>query len=138
MNVFLAIADQQIAAPRKAQMRAAEKRAADKEIRESEQQHRIWARWRRERVEALLAGLHGVEARTLIEFLKSMTLASAPLIEQVARGPWRDADADTRFLVLGLIDAAIIKMREANDLSPFDDALPGEPPTAFQIIWEML
>jgi hypothetical protein len=36
-------------------------------------------------------------------------------------GPWRAADANTRFLILTLVDAAIIRLREAAELPPFDD-----------------
>ena len=70
-----------------------------------------------------------------------MTLASAGgLIAFVQNGPWRGADADTRFEVLSLVDTAIIKLREHKDMAPFDDALPfsDEPLTAFEQIREIL
>jgi hypothetical protein len=40
-----------------------------------------------------------------------MTGAGA-LVEFVKAGPWADADADTRFEILSLLDAVIIKRRE--------------------------
>jgi hypothetical protein len=108
-----------------------------KGLRERDQQFLVWRRWRQKGVDALVAGPHASEANDLIEFLKVMTLGSGPeLIKRV--GPWIDADPDTRFLVLSLIDSAIAALRERNGLAPFDDALPGQPPTAFQIIRECL
>lgn len=136
-SAFEALADRQIAAPRKAHARAAEKRAAQKALRERDQQCASWRRWRKQGVEALLAGPYGSEARGLIDFLEAMTLTSGPeLVER--SGAWLDADADTKFLVLSLIDSAIAALREKHGLAPFDDSLPGEPPTAFQIIKECL
>ncbi len=142
MNAFLDLAERQIAAPRKAQMRAAEKRTArklamEKALDERDAQLKAWRAWRRERVEALLSGLHGQAARELCGFLDGMTLASAgELVEFVRRGPWRSTDADTRFEILSLIDAAIIMRENIATWPPFDDALPfsDEKPTAFQII----
>ena len=66
--------------------------------------------------------------------------AAAALIALVKRGPWRTADADTRFEVLALIDAAIVTLRERAGLPPIDDTLPwtDEPLTVFQVIREML
>jgi hypothetical protein len=137
MNAFLDLAERQISNPVKARHRAIEKR------RENAQEARDlladWARQRRERVDILLAGPHGKAASALVAFLKAMTLDQAPaLIELVEDGPWRDADPDTRFEVLALVDVAIVNLRERNGLLPFEDALPGEPPNAFLIIREML
>jgi hypothetical protein len=66
--------------------------------------------------------------------------SESALIALVKRGPWRTADADARFQVLALIDAAIVTLRERAGLPPIDDALPwtDEPLTAFQVIREML
>jgi hypothetical protein len=146
MNAFLDVAERQISAPVKARRRAVEKRTArkdamEKALDERDTQLRAWCAWRRERVDALLSGPHGHAARALSEFLSGMTLASAnELIAVVQAGPWREADADTRFEVLSLVDAAIIRLREKSKLPPFDDALPfsDEKLTAFQIIREML
>lgn len=51
---------------------------------------------------------------------------------------WKDADEDTRFQVLSLIDGAICQMREKAGLEFADDALPGEEPNVFLIVREML
>jgi hypothetical protein len=135
MNVFEGLAERQISAPRKARARAAEKR--QQALRERDWQIIAWRRWRKKGVEILLAGPYGETARGLIEFLGAMRLDAGPeLIKRV--GPWVDADADTRFLVLSLIGGAIAALRERSGLAPFDDALPGEPPTAFEIVRELL
>jgi hypothetical protein len=145
-DAFLELSERQIAAPRKARMRAVEKRAASKTAAEKaldarNTQARAWYAWRRERRDALLSGPHGQAATELREFLSGMTLASgAELITLVRRGPWRNADDNTRFTVLALIDDEIIKLRERSNLAPFDDSLPfgDAPPTAFHVLREVL
>jgi hypothetical protein len=149
MNVFLDLADRQIAAPRKARLspevfskggrrlRPAERLATAR--KESAVLRRAWHAWQRERVEELMAGPYGEAARELRTFLADMTMGdAAALVAAVENGPWRKADADVRFEVLRLVDHAIIQLREKNSLPPFDDALPGEPPTAFEIVREAL
>jgi hypothetical protein len=132
---FEALADRQITAPRKARARAAKNR--QQALRERDQQVAAWRGWRRQGIDALLAGPYGSEAHDLIEFLRTLTFESGP--ELVKRcGPWVAADPDTRFLVVSLINTAIAALREKHNLAPFDDALPGEPPTVFQIIRECL
>jgi hypothetical protein len=75
----------------------------------------------------------------LVEFLDKLTIDQAPaLIEIVEGGGWRNADSDTRLEVTILIGAAIAALRERHGLVPFDDSLPGQPPTAFEIIREAL
>jgi hypothetical protein len=136
VNVYVDLAERQIRAPRKARMRAAEKRAAKTDDREN--LARLYACWRRERVETLIAG-HGEAVLRLLAFLDSMTIDhAAELIAVIEQGPWRSVDADTRFQVLVLVDAAIVRLREKYGLTPFDDPLVGEPPNAFQIIKGLL
>jgi hypothetical protein len=89
--------------------------------------------------ETLLAGPHGPAARDLIAFLAAMTLADAAvLLARVERGPWREANADTRFEILELIDDAIVELRERAGLAPFRDPLPGQPPNVFLLLREAL
>jgi hypothetical protein len=114
-----------------------QKTREQKALAEQNYQLRVWKRWRRERIEALLAGRYGEAAGALLAFLPTMSAPSA-LIDFVAAGPWADADADTRTEVLALIDAAIIKRRERAGLPPFDDPLPGKQPGAFLILREQL
>ena len=68
-----------------------------------------------------------------------MTMESPnALVEYVRADSWHSADADTRFLVLHLISAAIVQLRERNGLPPFDDPLFGQPPNVFLILRELL
>jgi hypothetical protein len=144
MNAYLEYAETQITAPAKRQSRRAEtraQRAREKELRERDQLFALWRKHHRAQRDALLAGPHGTAAQALIGFMKTMSLNDgAMLIDLVFAGPWRGADADTRFVVLQLIDAALVRLRERNGLEPFDDALPfsDEPDTAFQIIRQEL
>ena len=138
MNAFEQLAELQIPAPRKARQRAAEKRA-EKAQTEKKQQLAVWRAWRKERREALLAGPHAQAARELAGLLDTLTLNDGDeLIERVRRGPWREADADTRFQILSLIDNALIALRERHGLAPIDDALPGEEPNVFLVLREEL
>src|SRR5262249_50783674 len=98
-----------------------------------------WRRWRHERVEALLAGPHGAKAQALLAFLQTMSVDDGPqLIEFVRAGDWQHTDADTRFEILLLVSAALASQRERVGLPPFDDGLPGEEPSAFLMIRELL
>jgi hypothetical protein len=94
---------------------------------------RLWRSWRRERLDALLAGSYGDATRALLAFFKTMTRPSA-LIAFIERGPWADADSDVRFEILALVDAVIMKRREKIGLAPFDDALPDQPLNVFLIL----
>ena len=136
---FLQLAERQIVTPRKARMRTAEKRAMRKALNERNAQMKLWRQWRQERIAQLLAGPHSADAQALVRFLDDLSSA-AELIEFVKRGPWRQTDADTRFLIASLIDIAIIEVREKRGLPPFDDAMPfgDEPLTAFEQIREIL
>jgi hypothetical protein len=142
MNAFTEIGARQISAPAKARQRATEKRARKTEqkvLAERDTLHHGWKRWRHKRVEALLSGPHGSAARDLIAFLTDMTLSDASaLLARVKQGPWRDSDADTRFEILSLVDAAIVRLRERADMEPIDDALPGQLPNGFLLLREWL
>jgi hypothetical protein len=144
MNAFLKLADRQISAPVKARQRAIEKRTArkaeQKALAERDALFRSWKRWRREQFDAALAGPHGEALKALLAFLETVTLETADgvLVEQVRLSSLQNADSDIRFLALHMISEVTVRLREERGLVPFDDVLPGEPPTAFQIIREML
>jgi hypothetical protein len=142
VNAFTDLAERQIAAPRKARMRAAEARAAcraEKALAERDDLFRLWKHARRAQVDAALAGPHGEALSQLVVFLDQATMVSVVgLTELVRAGDWGAADPDVRFLVLDLIGNAIMRLRERDGLEPFDDGLPGEPPTTFQIVRELL
>ena len=60
---------------------------------------------------------------------------SAKLVDYVEQAQWLvDADRLTRYIVLSVIADKIVKLRIQNGYAPFDDSLPGELPTAFEII----
>jgi hypothetical protein len=108
-----------------------------KELREQHIKLRMWKRWRRERVEALLSGPYSAAARDLLETLRTMTTPSS-LLDAVAVGPWSGIDITTRQEILALIDAAIIARREKLGMPSFDDPLPGQSPNAFLVLRERL
>jgi hypothetical protein len=137
MNAFLDLADHQIGGPRKAQQRAAERRAARKAADDRDRLNAAWRQWLHDRVEDLLVGQYGEAARELVAFLDRMMPGDgAALISAAER--WRGADADVRFEILSLIDAAVIGLRERAGLPPFDDPLPDERPNVFLIVRELL
>lgn len=95
--------------------------------------------FRGERLAQLLVGPQGDAVRVLVRFLDGMTFEQAPaLVEFMAASQLRTADVDTQFEILHLIDRAIACLREKQGLPTFDDALPGERLTAFQIIRGLL
>jgi hypothetical protein len=114
-------------------MRTRRLSARDKELRDQRTEFRLWKCWRRERLDALLAGRYAEPAQALLAFFKTMTSPTA-LIEYIASGPWGDADPDVRFEILALTDAVIIRRRERMGLPPFDDALPHQPANVFLIL----
>jgi hypothetical protein len=141
MNAFLLFAEKQIPAAVKARQRATEKRrakAAEKALIERDDLFRLWKRWRRERLETLLAGPNGAAAHELVTFLQAMTLDDgARLVKFIRAAGWARVDADTKFEVLSLINATVMRLRERAKLPPFDDPLPGQAPTTFLILREM-
>lgn len=137
-NPFEDLAERQISNPMKARMRAAEKRKR-KALEERDILYRQWQKWHAEKRAELLTGLHGAKVQELADLLERMTLEDADeLIYMVERQRWIEHDEDTKFGVLELISHAIIYLRENEGLPPFDDALPGEDLTAFQIIREII
>jgi len=105
MNAFLDYAEKNTSAAVKARQRAVETRrtkaaekAAEKALAERDDLFRLWKRWRRERLDELLAGPHGAAARELVAFLRAMTLDDGTrLVEFIRTAGWAPADADTKF-----------------------------------------
>jgi hypothetical protein len=144
IDPFAALAAEQISAPIKARMRAAktrEERRVAKQLNDREILTEQWREWHRKRVIALKTDRYAEAVNAVAEFLERMTLHDGgALIELVERGPWREADVETRYLLLGLIDERIVYLRTIEGLAPFDDSIPfsDESPTAFEIIRDML
>jgi hypothetical protein len=142
IDPFAAMADEQISSPVRAQQRAAATRAEHKRLREiidQQTQHRLWKEWRAKRFEQLMAGRYRTEVQKLMRFLNCATLEDgANLVSLIAAGPWSSADGDTRFLILSIVNSRIMELRTTEGLSPIDDALPDELPTASQLIRALL
>ena len=85
----------------------------------------------------LAAGPYAGTAEALIEFLKQLTLDDGDVLIDMAM-IWQGAPRTTRFLVLQLIDEAMINLRERNGLPPFDDPMFDEPDNAFISIRKIL
>ena len=107
----------------------------NKELEDNHRLMRAWKRWHREKLDEALAGPHAVIATQVVEFLKTMTPASANALLQLMRShSWEHVDPSVRLVLLHETNDAITRLREKNGMAPIDDALPGERPTAFQLI----
>jgi hypothetical protein len=121
--------------PRKPDNRLAKARSERSDLQ------RAWTAWRKQRIEALCTGEYAEAACELRKLLDRMELTDgAKLIAAIRSGPWASADRDTGHEIFALIDTAIIRLRERNDLPPFDDSVPfsGRPLTVFEIVREAL
>jgi hypothetical protein len=146
-SAFAAFADKampwhvkvKVRAAEKRQMHRAQKQALIKAVNERDLLLRLWKRWRVGLVDSALEGPYQKHIEKLIEFLESLTLKDEDRLVQVVRaGKWQQTHPDIRFLVLRLVDAKLVALREKAGLPPFDDGLPGDPPTTFQIIYNEL
>jgi hypothetical protein len=124
--------------PRRQGVSTREATRREKALQERNRLSQAHRRWRKEAFNALLKGPHGAAAQTLIDFLDHMQSDGPELIAHVSAGPWRDADKDTRFLILVLVDAAVIRLRERAGLVPFDDPLHDEESNTFLTIRKLL
>jgi hypothetical protein len=78
----------------------------------------------------LVSGPYAGTAEALIAFLKQLTFDDGDrLIEMTMI--WQGAPSSTRFLVLQLIDEAMINLRQRHGLPLFDDPLWDEEDNAF-------
>jgi hypothetical protein len=120
----------------KQKMSYAQKKAMVSALAERDLLMRLWQKWRESVLDTALEGPYRVAIQNLITFLDKMTLKDErQLVKVVKTGPWQTAHKDIKFLVKRLVDARLIVLREKQDLPPFDDALPGEPLTVYQILY---
>lgn len=107
----------------------------DKAQEDKSIQMQLWrAQWRGQYQRAR-AGLFGRSIVDLERFLRRMTIDdSAALIDLVKRSGLKSADVNTRWVALRMVTNGIAHVRAVNGYPPFDDSLPGEPPTTFEII----
>lgn len=138
-NFFDILGERQIVQPVKRRMEKADRRAAvearKKEERDKAKQLSYYGIWKRE-IRAEMIAQHGVKLEALMKMLKNMTIESSDeLVSYIERADWLiKSDPHSRITILGYIDNAIIRLRIRHGLAPFDDALPGEEATAFQVI----
>lgn len=158
-NAFERFAETQMVAATKAKHRAAETRERNRQAKvvqsekdapmklspmeqamaDSSKQFRGYIKAKRAELKQLLQGPDGERWRELVNVLRALTLEDGDrLIDFVRRQRLRDADSRARQVAIGLIDDAIDRLRVQNGYAPMDDALPGEPPTVFQIIRDEL
>ena len=109
----------------------------EKELADRERLTRMWRRYHAEQLEQALAGIHSDVMKRLVAQLEDLRSARA-LVDFIAAQDWESVDADTRAIALFEINRAITALRERQKLPPINDALPGEPLTAFQIIREII
>ncbi len=122
----------QLRAEEKRSMNRAQKKAVIKALNERDLLMRLWKRWRQDLLTTALQNKHQDDIQKLIDFLQTLTLQDEGRLVKVVRlGQWQTAHKDIRFLVLRLIDAKLIALREKAELDPFDDPLPGQPLDAF-------
>src|SRR5262245_45582710 len=94
-------------------------------------------RYHAEQLEQALAEIHSDVMKRLMAQLEDLRSARA-LVDFIAAQDWESADADTRAIALFEINRAVTALRERQKIPPINDALPGEPLTAFQIIRQMI
>lgn len=98
-----------------------------------------WLKWHHEKRQELMCGSYSAHIGQLADFLETMTLDDGEaLIELVQEHKYWQADPDTRYGVIRMIDYAIMHLCVSNGLPPIDDALPGEDPKVFQIVKELI
>jgi len=96
---------------------------------------RAWRKWHAEKLEETLAGPHRHIIEPLVTLLKHLDLhSSKPLLDFIRAQDWYVIDAQTKLVVLHEINEAICRLRTRANKQPIDDALWGEPATAFQVI----
>lgn len=93
-----------------------------------------------DRKQALLEGPHGKDIRGLLSFMRTMTPSSAPaLVKLIETAVWlQQADEETRYGVLWLVNRGIANLRKREGYMPFDDSLMDESPTASEQIKSIL
>lgn len=145
-NFFEQMGDRQIVSATRAQHRRQAKApmvpvtAQEKEQRRQQLQAKRWRHERRRRLREAVQKAEHPGWRELSRILRQLTLGHPEaLVDYVQKANWLlEADRDTRYLVLSIIGTAIVRLRERNGLEPFDDALPGEDPTVFAVVRDLI
>jgi hypothetical protein len=143
-NPFETLSERQTTAYTKARLRAAEKRTVAKapmKLTEQEQkqedvsrQIRIYRRWKRGQMREFKQRNPQVFS-DLRRLLRNTTLHNSELLLRFSRYHLRQLKSHAdRLIALGIIGTAIVRLRVRNGLEPFDDSLPDELPTVFEVI----
>jgi hypothetical protein len=112
----------------------AQERAVRKALQERDYLYKEWKTWHEKQLKEFLNSDYAAAASELHSFLLTAGLDSGDeLIELVRRGPWREADEDTRYQVLRMINHAVVYLRENNGMEPFDDPLDDDLNVFLQI-----
>ena len=98
---------------------------------------RAWKKYHADELAAALVGLHRNVMGRLMAQLKDLKSARE-LVAFIEAQDWCAVDAHTRFIALHQINQAIMRLRERLGQNPIDDALPGEPLRAFQLIRKVI
>jgi hypothetical protein len=109
------------------------KQARERELADDAYLLRAWKKFHRDELAEALVGLHRDVMARLMEHLKQLRSARE-LVKFIEAQDWSAVDAHTRLVALHKINQAICALREKQGLIPIDDALPHEPPRAFQIV----
>jgi hypothetical protein len=114
--------------------------ATGQDVADRSRQLRPYRRWQRQQIKLHLAQPYDADWRELARWLSRMTLDDGDaLVEYVCNTRWLlEAGMAARQAALSVISGRIITLRLMNGYPPIDDALPGEPDTAFQEIRTIL
>lgn len=105
----------------------------DKALAEHAYLLRAWKKFHAEELQQALEGVHASVMARLMAHLKDLRSARE-LVATIEAEDWSAIDVNTRLIALHQINSAITKLREKQGLTQIDDALPGEPLRAFQLI----
>jgi hypothetical protein len=100
---------------------------------------REWRAWHAGQLELALDADSSTIVKSIMALVRGLVPKRMPALLRLMRSvDWRLVDADTKFTILHELNSAIAELREKEGKPPWDDALPGEPDTLFQISKEML
>ncbi len=105
---------------------------ADKAQADGDRLFRMYKAWRREQIDAALAGPHGEHVATLRTLLRRLApdaakpITGRDLVAWVEASPLRQADETTRRTAMHMIGQGIRWAREKRGLPGHDDPLPAE------------
>lgn len=139
MNVFSQLAETAI--PRVVQRRQSQREEMLAKVHtERDALRRAYRVSRKQWIEDTLRQPGGDALRAMLRWVETLGIDDADrLVAEVERADWlRRSSAQMRLLALDMIAERIIRIRETNDLDPFNDPLPGDPLDAFQTVKRLL